>query len=142
MSELIEEILAAEREHSLGIRLLPAADRDRLRERVFSRYGRRSYRVWETLHDCASVQDSEAWQWIVDFIGARSCVLLFDLAEEVEMFHVPSGSALDQLLQDTFGFEFYVTDLEGSYLICFNHHDFLVCCGSARAWLEQRECPR
>ena len=66
-------------------------------------------------------------------------MLLFDLDEEDEMLHVPSGASLDQLLHRTSGFEFYVTDLEGTYLICFNHHDFLVCCGSAKAWLEQRE---
>jgi hypothetical protein len=136
--EIVEEILAAEREHSLGVQLLPAADRDRLRERISSRYGGRSYRLWETLHDCASVQDSEGWKWIREFVGSRSCVLLFDLDEEVEMFHVPSGSSLDELLQNTFGFEFYVTDMDGAYLICFNHHDFLVCCGSAREWLEGR----
>jgi hypothetical protein len=55
------------------------------------------------------------------------------------MFQVPSGSSLDQLLSNTFGFEFYVTDLNADYLICFNHHDVLVGCGNAQQWLHARK---
>lgn len=86
----------------------------------------------------SSVHDSERWKWISEFVGSRSCVLLFNRSGEAEMFRVPSGESLHQLLFNTFGFEFYVADVDGSYLICFNHHDVRVCCGSAREWLEQR----
>lgn len=92
--------------------------------------------MWEAVSDCASVQNADAWEWIADFVGARPCVLLFDASEEVEMFGVPSGEALESLLANCSQFEFYVTDVDASYLICFNHHDFLICCGDARAWLE------
>lgn len=57
------------------------------------------------------------------------------------MFDVPSGSALDALLGHTYGFVFYVTDVEASYLIGFNDHDFLICCGAAQEWLEVRLAP-
>jgi hypothetical protein len=92
--------------------------------------------MWENLLDSASVQNPDGWQWISDFVGSRRCVLLFDAAEEVEMLDVPSGEALENLLANSYHFEFYVTDGDASYLICFNHHDMLICCGSARAWLE------
>jgi hypothetical protein len=137
MTFLLDEILAAEREHSLGVQMLPAADRDQLRERIFSWYGR-SDRIWERVDGCASVQDSRGWEWIHEFVGARSCVLLFDLSNEAEMFQVPSGPALHELLANTFGFVFYVTDTEVTYLICFNDHGFLIGCGSAREWIERR----
>jgi hypothetical protein len=71
-------------------------------------------------------------------VDARGCVLLFDAGEEQEMFAVPSGRALNQLLANSPGFEFYVTDREVSYLICFNHHDVLICWGNAKDWLEDR----
>jgi hypothetical protein len=95
--------------------------------------------MWETLSDCATIQDREGWQWIGQFVGTRACILLFDATDEVEMFRLPDGSALDGLLQSSVGFEFYVTDLDATYLACFNHHDVLVCCGSARAWLAARD---
>lgn len=93
--------------------------------------------MWDGMPHCSSVQDSDAWQWIERFVGPMPCVLLFDVSEEAEMFHVPSGEALTSVLANSFGFEFYVTDMAADYLICFNHHDVLVCCGSARAWAEE-----
>lgn len=139
MGYIGEGILEAEREHALGIRLLDAEARDQLRELVFARYGGRSNRLWETASGCASVQNSEAWQWIRNFVGSRSCILFFDLNDEAEMFYVPSGSSLDELLGNTFGFVFYVTDADATYLVSFNDHDFLICCGSAREWLEKQD---
>jgi hypothetical protein len=139
MGYIVEEILEAEREHALGIRLLDAETRDQLRESVFARYGGRSNRLWETATDGASVQNSEAWQWIRNLVGSRSCILFFDPGDEAEMFHVPSGSSLDELLGNTFGFVFYVTDADANYLVSFNDHDFLICCGSAREWLEKQD---
>jgi hypothetical protein len=138
VGHIAEEILAAEREHALGVQLLPAEERDGLSERINARYGGEVRRTWAFARGCASVQDADGWRWIREFIGARSCILLFDLGEEAEMFHVPSGGALEALLGNTFGFEFYATDANASYLICFNHHDFLVCCGDAEAWLRGR----
>jgi hypothetical protein len=137
MSELVAEISAVEREHSLGVRILSGADRNLVRERVRSRFPSRGPWMWETVSDCASVQSPDGWRWISRFVGSQACILLFDVDEEVEMFHIPSGGALESLLTNTYGFEFYVTDVDANYLICFNHHDMLICCGSARVWLEE-----
>ena len=138
MFGIVEGILAAERDHALGVRPLGAAIRHELRERVFSRYGRTSFRLWEAASGCASVRNADAWRWIHEFVGSRSCVLFLDLADGAEMFHVPSGSSLDGLLANTYGFVFYVTDAEADFLICFNDHDFLMGWGGAREWLEGR----
>lgn len=139
MHRVIDEIHAVNREHSLGLRLLPPGERDALRERVFSRYACRRRWMWESFSNYASVQDPDGWARIGELAGDRPCILLFDVDEEVEMFHVPSGGALHTLLANSYGFEFYVTDAEAGYLVCFNHHDMLICCGSARAWLEGDE---
>lgn len=138
MYRIRDEIIAVDGEHSLGIRSLPEATRDQLRESVCARYGCTGMRLWETPLDCVYVQNSDAWEWITDFVAERDCVLLFDFFEEVEMFHVPSGLALDTVLANSYHFEFYVTDMDATYLIGFNHHDFLVCCGTAKAWLKRR----
>jgi hypothetical protein len=76
--------------------------------------------------------------WIGEFVGSRDCVLLFDPAEEAEMVHIPSGAELDAVLRNISVFEFYVTDREARYLICFNHHDVLIGCGLAETWLKER----
>lgn len=47
-----------------------------------------------------------------------------DLCEK-EMFLIQSGTDLDYILSETYGFEFYITNKQCSYLLCFNHHNIL-----------------
>ena len=51
------------------------------------------------------------------------------------MFAIVGGDALVRLLGDLPPMEFYLTNAATEYLLCFNHHDYLIACGSAREWL-------
>ena len=42
------------------------------------------------------------------------------------------------ILGETSLFEFYVTDKNASYLLAFNHHDYLIACGEAKNWLKTK----
>lgn len=37
-----------------------------------------------------------------------------------------------------FNVEFYVTNKNNEYLLCFNHHDVLIACGDATEWIKNR----
>ena len=65
----------------------------------------------------------------------RCCVLFLNPADGEEMFELETGDVLLELLGETSGFEFYVTDHEASFLFCFTHHDVLVAAGNAAPWL-------
>lgn len=53
------------------------------------------------------------------------------------MFLIHSGSDLNFVLEETYGFEFYITDKKCTYLLAYNHHDILYGCGSAIDWMEK-----
>lgn len=40
------------------------------------------------------------------------------------------------MLSETWGFEFYVTNEQASFLFCFSHHDILYACGDVKIWLK------
>jgi len=92
--------------------------------------------LWERFLVCESLQDSNAWCYIKDYIKDNKAVILFNQDEDKEMFELESGEDLNYLLSETCGYEFYVTDKRGSYLMCFNHHDILYGCGLAQKWVE------
>jgi hypothetical protein len=50
-----------------------------------------------------------------------------------------SGSGLLRVLEDSPALEFYVCDKEASYLLCSNHHDFVIGWGAASPWVERLE---
>lgn len=36
---------------------------------------------------------------------------------------------------------FYLTNASTDYLLCFNHHDYLIACGAAREWVVNYQPP-
>lgn len=92
--------------------------------------------LWENLKSAAIIQDNNGWQNICDFVGSKVCLMLFDDTEDKTVFIFKNGENLYKLLYEMYGFEFYITDFETQYLMCFNHHDCLLGCGLAKKWVE------
>ncbi len=119
-----KRLAAAECESEVGQRVVRQA---------LSRYGG-SWPLWNQPGGM-SVHDSNAWRWIEVFLGNDPAYMFFDPTESRAVFVVGSGAVLTQLLGETPGFEFYVTDESTTFLLCFNHHDVLAAWGRAEEWL-------
>ena len=63
--------------------------------------------------------------------------MFFNKCDDEHAFLIANGVELQTILGESFGFEFYITDKDQSYVICFNHHEVLYGCGAAREWVEE-----
>ncbi len=95
--------------------------------------------LWEKLNKSDSLTDEEGWSYIKEFVSQSVCIMFFNEFDEKTMFKIKNGADLYYLLSETSGYEFYITDLNCSYLICFNHHDILYGCGNAVNWIYGRK---
>lgn len=93
--------------------------------------------MWEKFVDSIELNDCMGWSYIREFVGNNKCIMFFNQDEEKKMFIVLSGSDLLYILSETCGFEFYITNIDCDYLICFNHHNTLFGCGDAKKWIEK-----
>ena len=93
--------------------------------------------LWEKLGDSEELADSKGWSYIQDFVSNDSCIMFFNQDDEKRMFKISNGKDLQYVLSETSGYEFYITDAECSYLLCFNHHDILIGCGKAKSWIQE-----
>jgi hypothetical protein len=91
--------------------------------------------LWEKLSHYDSISDKDGWSYIKEFVSDNDCILFFNEFDEINMYKIKNGNDLYFLLSETSGFEFYITDLSCSYLICFSHHDILYGCGTAIDWI-------
>ena len=103
-------------------------------EKIRSELSRSEF-LWERFSDSFSIQNKNAWGWLDDFVKDKDVILFFNRDREETMYHMEAGASLSTLLGETYSFEFYLTDAATSYLICFNHHDYLIALGEAKAWL-------
>lgn len=93
--------------------------------------------LWEKFIHYEALNDDMAWSYIKDFIKDNECIMFFNQQEEKEMFLIQSGDDLNHVLSETYGFEFYITDKQCSYLLCFSHHNILYGCGIAEEWINK-----
>jgi hypothetical protein len=113
---------------------------DRLRSNLLQKYGRSKmgWPLWDGPSDDVSVQDESAWRWIADFLNDGPCVILWEPGTERKALRFSSGVGLVAVLAECHRTEFYVTDDVTSFMLCFNHHDYLIGAGHACKWLADR----
>lgn len=92
--------------------------------------------IWEKLCEPAILHKEMPWKYIKNFVGSSECILFFNQDDEKKMFYITSGDELDFIISETYGFEFYVTNRNFEYMFCFNHHDTLFGCGTAKKWID------
>lgn len=111
-----------------------------IRNDILSKYtrGHNSAYLWQDITDDISVQDTEAWRFISEFVQNSEAIMFFDREEENLMFLFRDGSEIVPVLAESVGFEFYITNSSTDYLICFNHHDYLIATGTAAVWLRAK----
>jgi hypothetical protein len=140
MWQIAEQVRAAAIKLRVPVTALAREEASKIRERVFERYTESDRRgaLWERLRDVVSAQDADAWKWLGAYAGDDRGVLFFNAEDEPEMFEFEHCRDIVSVLAECTGFEVYVTDKELSSVLCFNHHDFLIAAGDARAWLSAR----
>jgi|SRR5882724_6887809 len=94
--------------------------------------------LWEHLVDSVGHQDPNAWRWIAEFVRGQPCMLAMPPRLELAVFDFDDGAELVAVLELCSGFEFYVTDKALSFVLCSNHHEYLIGAGAAVDWLRAR----
>jgi hypothetical protein len=80
--------------------------------------------------------DGNAYLLISDFIKHSKTLMLFNEEDERAGFEFRNGTHVVPVLDECLDFEFYLTNEELDYFICFNHHDYLITAGTAADWLK------
>lgn len=93
--------------------------------------------LWDSFNECCNISDVNGWRRIAEFVGERNCIMFLEENEDTNFYEFENGQELNKLLADTYGFEFYITNEATDYLICFNHHDILYGCGTAKVWISK-----
>ncbi len=120
------------------LKKLELKEREVILESVLEKYideDKKSTWLWEKFIHYEALNDNMGWSFIKDFVKNNECIMFFNQDEDKEMILIKTGDDLNHILSETYGFEFYITNKEVSYLLCFSHHNILYGCGEAEKWL-------
>ena len=97
--------------------------------------------LWEDFENSVSIRNSAGWEIACDY-PVEEPLLIFQEGSKFSAFRFANQDAVRQVLAESPGFEFFLTDDECSFVMCFNHHDYLIGVGACRNWLSQLpDCP-
>lgn len=133
-----KEIISAGEKLGVSVCLLTATEMKAIRNNVEAHYAQSgSLPLWERLCDHKSVHNASGWRLLDFFLTNEQVIVFFNEDEDPTAIQLKAQTSLTSLLNECSGFEFYLTDVTASYLLCFNHHDVLIGCGRAKEWVEQ-----
>ncbi len=138
MGYIRDDILAAARQHDI---LLVEGSAQAYQDMLLTLQQKFTHRqpgrvVWENLIAACSTRDAKAWSWIGAFVGTAPTILLTtEYENEPILVEIANGAKIVALVGETANFEFYLTNPATDYLLCFNHHDYLIASGTAMPWL-------
>jgi len=139
MWNIVEEILSSSQSQGINIIINTSEQSLEMLTQVREKYFVKSNTdiLWENISESVSKQNKDAWRWVRDFVSIYPCIMFFNPIEAKSSIIFENGENLVSILEDTYHFEFYLTNQNTEYLICFNHHDVLIACGTAMIWLEK-----
>lgn len=115
------------------IRLFSRAEAENIAALVREKFGNpraKSDPLWETLNESRTYHGEEANTQVKQRLKDLPGPLLFliDDWHGYSALRIPTGAQLWSLLERSYRFRWYVTDLEMTFVLCKNDHDMLIFC--------------
>ncbi len=92
--------------------------------------------LWEEFVAEVSIQCLDGWKLACEF-PEQHPIIFFRDGNGYKGYSVSSTESLGRILCETPGVEFYLTNETVDFVLCFNHHDYLIGVGKCKNWLYQ-----
>ena len=113
--------------------VLSRAEAENLAGAIRKRFGNekaKSDPIWETLKQSKSYQGETGTNYVKQLLTNISddLILLIDDWHGYSALKIATGIQLLWLLEQSYNFVWYVTDLKMTFLLCRNDHNFVIVC--------------
>lgn len=135
--------------HNLAVKIITGEENTLLRSIVKEKYkkDKKAFSIWEGSYGYENffyaviIPEKELLSWLVDLPRQNEIILFYDAYSGAKnvMFQFSDENKLKFILEEVSPSEFYLTDENTSYLLCFTHHNAMFAFGDAINWLKEKE---
>ncbi len=139
MGYIQTEIQEALEHLKINAKILQQEEVTKIIDGIYNKYtnGKISGRIWEnTINDVRVVSEND-WKWISKYIGNSEAIMFFEPTDEKIAYVFSNGEDILRVLEECFGFEFYLTNFKLDYLLTYDHHNVLGAVGDAAEHLQR-----
>lgn len=136
---VISEILSAAHEISIPVIEMSPNDVDALRRKLAKKFGADSRHQidFNNMSGKVSIQNEDGWRLLSEILEHDVHYMFYDHSCDYHGVEISNGARISDILERCFGFPFYVTDKENTFVIGMNDHDYLIGTGSVTDWLKK-----
>lgn len=135
MNSIVTQLENAQKETGIYIDSISNEQFDSIKQKIFLNHKIKiqdtSNFIWQDFPDYINIYGEYAWMHIPKILDENKLyILFFNQIECKKAYGFYDANNLCKLLGETYDFEFYITDLDGSFILCFNHEEILCGCGN------------
>lgn len=108
-----------------------------IKEKYVRKDARLKFSIYDTLNfmEASSIDVSDSWKWINDFIQNRTIIVFLNLDIGKDYIKIIHGNIFIKFFDESPLEEFYNTDENTSFLLAYCHSQVLLAMGLAEDWL-------
>lgn len=134
------QLEAAKKELAIEFNLVEEYKFNLIKENILKNLGiiihNNSNFIWEKFPESSNICGEFAWEFISDLSPKEECYLFFNQIECKNAYLFENSKCLCDVIGETYNCEIYVTNYDGTYIICYNHEMILSGCGEAKQWID------
>lgn len=140
--DIKKQLLEFSNQNNVSVKILSEDEKAVIFQKVKKKYIREKakigYSIFEALkYEYVGTDVADSWKWLEDFIKNKSIIVFFNDSEEKNCYEFDDGKAFVDFYNNIPLIEFYIVDVELTYLLAYNHSQCLVAMGKAADWLEK-----
>ncbi|MBK9413261.1 MAG: hypothetical protein IPP27_16585 [Bacteroidetes bacterium] len=138
MNQHIKEIVSVLKTFSIPFKILENDESLLFFNTIINEYARKEvykYPLWENLSNWCGVDYRYSWEWFNQIIETNDLILFFEPEDDKNFILIDNAVDLIKLINNSYRFTFYISNIEAEFLYCYNDHDNLLASGKAIKWL-------
>lgn len=135
MISIVTQLKNAQKETGIYIDDISSEQFDNIKMKIFLnlkiKINDTSNFIWQDFPEYMNICGEYAWKVIPKILDKnKRYILFFNQIECKKAYRFDDADNLCTIIGETYDFEFYITDLDGSFILCFNHEEILCGCGN------------
>lgn len=92
--------------------------------------------LWSRISSLNSSLHLPEKRYVISNFINKDIVVFFEYEVDATVFLLNDFHGLSLIIEELFGFVFYVSNIEMDFVVCWNDHEYLIGGGEAKVWVD------
>lgn len=106
---------------------------------IYMQNGKGKYPLSDYIEDYESLYDPQGWEQIGLPCSGKETIMFFEVNDEKDCVIFNDGKNVSLVLGEMYAFNFYLTDIDSTFLLTYTKHEYIKAAGCFKEWLIEKK---